>query len=47
VELHTQVVERRLGQPRRLAEELAFAFTRLGGADIRIADLACEVGMSR
>jgi AraC-like DNA-binding protein len=47
VELLTQAVERRLDQPNRPAEELAFAFTRLSRADIRIADLACEVGMSR
>jgi AraC-like DNA-binding protein len=47
VELLTLTVERRLGQPERLAEELVFAFARLSRADIRIADLACKVGMSR
>jgi AraC-like DNA-binding protein len=47
VELLTHAVERRLDRPDRLAEELAFAFARLSSADIRIADLACEIGMSR
>jgi AraC-like DNA-binding protein len=47
VELLMQVVERRLGQSARLAEELVFAFTRLNRVDIRIADLAGKVSMSR
>ena len=47
VELMAQSVERRLGQPHRLAPALVYAFSRLSRADARVADLAREAGMSR
>jgi AraC-like DNA-binding protein len=45
--LLAQSVARRLRQPDNLAPALAFAFSRLSRADLRIADLAREVGASR
>jgi len=47
VALLMQAVERRLGQPDGLPTGLAFAFSRLSRADVRIAGLACDIGMSR
>ncbi len=47
VALLMQAVERRLGQPDGLPVGLAFAFSRLSRADVRIVGLARDIGMSR
>ena len=47
VELLVRAVERRLAEPNGVAPRLAFAFSRLSRLDIRISELAREVGMSR
>jgi AraC-like DNA-binding protein len=47
VALLARAVEIRLWSTDKLAPALAFAFSRLNRADVRIGDLAREVGMSR
>jgi AraC-like DNA-binding protein len=47
VQLLSEAVEQRLGNEPAIAPGLAFAFRRLDRADVRIADVACEIGMSR
>ena len=47
VRLLAEAVQRRLAEAPAIAPGLAFAFERLSRADIRIADLARELGMGR
>lgn len=47
LQLLSQAVEMRLCSEDAIAPGLMFAFRRLDRADIRIADVACEIGMSR
>jgi AraC-like DNA-binding protein len=47
VEALAQTATRKLNSQPGISPRLAFAFRRLRRADVRIADVACEIGMSR
>jgi len=47
LQLLSRAVEMRLRSEDAIAPGLAFAFRRLDRADVRIAEVACEIGMSR
>ncbi len=47
LQLLSRAVELRLGSTKAIAPEIAFAFRRLSRADVRIAAIAREIGMSR
>ena len=47
LQLLSRAVEMRLRSEDAIAPDLAFAFRRLDRADVRIVEVACEIGMSR